>query len=93
MTPSHRRRERAAARGPSSWTSRIAALVLSPVLFLLLLEWTVSVIWGPVYYPLPGVDEAAHYLHFTLPERFNPLFELRQYDDGPYMHTLSLIHI
>ena len=35
----------------------------------------------------PGVDEAAHYLHFTLPERFNPLFELRQDDDGPYMHT------
>ena len=61
--------------------------MLSPVLFLLLLEWAVSVIWGPVYYPLPGVDEAAHYLHFTLPERFNPLFELRQDDDGPYMHT------
>jgi len=58
------------------------------VVFLTLIEVSVTALWGPVYYPLPGLDEAAHYLHFTLPERFNPLFELRQDDDGAYMHTV-----
>jgi len=60
----------------------------SVLVFFALLEALVTAALGPVYYPLPGLDEAAHYLHFTLPERFNPLFELRRDEDGPHMHTV-----
>lgn len=66
--------------------------MLSPLLFLGLLELVVSAAWGPIYYPLPGLDEAAHYLHFTLPERFNPLFELREDEDGPHLHTVPELY-
>lgn len=70
------------------WGSRIGLAMASTVAFLTFLEISVTAVWGPVYYPLPGLDEAAHYLHFTLPERFNPLFELREDPDGPHMHTV-----
>jgi lysophospholipase L1-like esterase len=60
--------------------------------FLALLEGVVTALWGPVYYPLLGLDEAAHYLHFTLPERFNPLFEMRQDEDGPHLHTVPELY-
>ncbi len=70
------------------WGSRLGLAVSSVLVFLALLEALVTVALGPVYYPLPGLNEAAHYLHFTLPERFNPLFELRGDEDGPHMHTV-----
>lgn len=70
------------------WGSRLGLALGSILVFLTLLEALVTVSLGPVYYPLPGLDEAAHYLHFTLPERFNPLFELQRDEDGPHMHTV-----
>ena len=61
------------------WSSRFGVAIASVALLLLLLEVSVTGIWGTLYYPLPGVQDAAEYLYFTLPERFNPLFHL---DEG-----------
>jgi len=87
-----RRTRDAASEGPPSvwryWGSRLGLAFGSTLGFLVVLEVLVSAVWGPVFYPLPRLDEAAHYLHFTLPERFNPLFELHQDEDGPHMHTV-----
>jgi len=58
------------------WGSRIALLVLSPLIFLAAVEALVTAKYGELDYPLPGIEEAARYLHFTMPERYNPLFEL-----------------
>ena len=58
------------------WGSRLGLSLASTVLFLVLLEATVTGVFGTLYYPLPGVQDAAEYLYFTLPERFNPLFHL-----------------
>ena len=62
-------------------------MVLAPLVFLALLEGAVRLFWGPIEYPLPGLQEAARYLYFTMPERFSPLFELQQDEDGPHFHT------
>ncbi|MBJ95028.1 MAG: hypothetical protein CMP23_11230 [Rickettsiales bacterium] len=58
------------------WASRLGLSCASTAAVLLILEFSVTTIWGTIYYPLPGVEEAAEYLYFTLPERFNPLFQL-----------------
>jgi lysophospholipase L1-like esterase len=76
-----RARPRSAKR---EWGFRIAASVAVPLVFLTLLV-VVAECWcrtflGPVHYPLPGVEEAAHYLYFSMPEAFHPLFVL---EDGP----------
>jgi len=76
------------------WSSRIGLSLASTALFLVLLEATVTGVFGTLYYPLPGVKDAAEYLYFTLPERFNPLFHLadevqgerRRFQTDPRLH-------
>lgn len=46
------------------------------------LEWTTTRVWGDLAYPLPGLDEAAYYLYFQMPERLNPLFVLEAEQTG-----------
>lgn len=79
-------------RGLRWWASRLGLALLAPLVFLLALEGAVRVFWGPIEYPLPGLDEAARYLYFTMPERFSPLFELRQDEDGPHLATREELH-
>ncbi len=64
------------------WGSRLALATASPLIFLALIELAVTALWGPIYYPLPGIEEAAEYLYFTLPERFNPLFQFGKDEQG-----------
>lgn len=80
------------SRGAKGWIGKLALAVLAPVLFFGAVEGIVRAVWGPVEYPLPGIDEASHYLFFALPERFNPLFELKQDDDGPHFHSVSALY-
>lgn len=68
------------------WGSRIGLSLASAALFLFLIEASVTSIWGTIYYPLPGVQDAAEYLYFTLPERFNPLFHLAEPAEGERRH-------
>ncbi len=70
----------------------MVAAVVAPLLFLVVLEGGVRPLWGPIEYPLPGLDEAARYLYFSMPERFSPLFELQQDEDGPHLHTRDELH-
>lgn len=56
------------------WGFRLAALLLGPALLLLVLEFGSRALVGYVDYPMPGLAEAAQYLHFEMPERLNPLF-------------------
>ncbi|MEE2828216.1 MAG: SGNH/GDSL hydrolase family protein [Myxococcota bacterium] len=79
-------------RGVRYWFSRLLVATLAPLVFVVVLELVVTGIWGPLYYPLPGLDEAAYYLHFTLPERFNPLFEVRDEEDGAFCHTVPELY-
>jgi lysophospholipase L1-like esterase len=58
------------------WAGRLLLVVVSPLLFLAAVEAVVTAVYGELDYPLPGIEEAARYLHFTMPERYNPLFEL-----------------
>ncbi len=75
------------------WASRIGLSIASVALVFVLLEVTVTGIWGTVYYPLPGVQDAAEYLYFTLPERFNPLFHLDKNDaEKPVFRTDRRLH-
>ncbi len=78
---------REAGSGPGQgalwyWSSRFGLAIASVAFLLFLLEATVTGIWGTLYYPLPGVEDAAEYLYFTLPERFNPLFHLDETEEG-----------
>ncbi len=68
------------------WGSRIGVSLASLALFLFLIESAVTGLWGTIYYPLPGVQDAAEYLYFTLPERFNPLFELAESGSDEQRH-------
>jgi lysophospholipase L1-like esterase len=67
---------------------RLVLAVGAPLLLVLALEGLSLAIWGRVEYPLPGVDEAARYLYFNMPERINPLFRLDEAsvdgDDGVF---------
>jgi len=58
------------------WIFRVVTAVLAPALFLGFAECAVQCTTDPVHYPLPGVNEAANYLYFAMPEAFHPLFEL-----------------
>ncbi len=66
--------ERTRSRG-REWVFRILA-VLSPVLLIAIVECSDRCFLDPVHHPLKGVDEAANYLYFAMPEAFHPLFEL-----------------
>ena len=69
--------EQAAARSRRrEWIFRVVAFFGAPILFFGVLEAGVRLSTEPVHYPLPGVDEAANYLYFAMPEAFHPLFEL-----------------
>jgi hypothetical protein len=76
------------------WSSRFGLAIASVALLLLLLEASVTGIWGTLYYPLPGVQDAAEYLYFTLPERFNPLFQLDEDEESgePVFRTDRRLH-
>ena len=74
------------------WASRIPLAVLSPLIFLALLEGATVLFLGPIFYPLPGLDEAARYLQFTLPERFNPLFEQRGSGESAEFATVPVLY-
>ncbi len=79
-------------RAAQGWIGKVALAVAAPLVFFGAVEGIVRLAWGPVEYPLPGVDEATHYLFFSLPERFNPLFELKEDEDGPHFHAVSKLY-
>ena len=86
---------RGTRRGPLwYWGSRLGLSLASVALVVFLLEASVTGIWGTIYYPLPGVQDAAEYLYFTLPERFNPLFHLGEEVEGERrrFHTDKRLH-
>jgi len=79
-------------RGFSYWASRVGLSFASIVLVFALLEGGVLLAFGPIYYPLPSLEDAAEYLYFTLPERFNPLFEPAEEDEQPTFRTVPHLH-
>ena len=74
------------------WGSRLGLAVAAPLIVFGGLELAVRLAWGPIEYPLPGLDQAAEYLQVTMPERFSPLFELQQDDDGPHFHSVPTLY-
>lgn len=58
------------------WIFRLVTVVAAPLLFVAMAELIVVKTLDPVHYPLPGVDEAANFLYFAMPEAFHPLFGL-----------------
>ena len=79
-------------RGFSYWASRLGLSLASIVLIFALLEGGVLLAFGPIYYPLPSLEDAAEYLYFTLPERFNPLFESAEQDEEAAFRTVPHLH-
>lgn len=78
------------------WAFRLAAVVGAPVLALTVLEGGARALWGDPDYPLPGLEEAASYLYWQMPERVNPLFELEpdtlDGDDGWFRTRSGINH-
>jgi lysophospholipase L1-like esterase len=79
-------------RGATWWGTRLGLAVVGPLVLLGLLELLVRLSAGPIEYPLPGLDQAAGYMHLTTPARFSPLFELRQDEDGPHVHSAAALY-
>ncbi|MBN53146.1 MAG: hypothetical protein CL558_06170 [Alphaproteobacteria bacterium] len=79
-------------RGFKYWSSRLGLSLASILLVFALLEGGVLLVFGPIYYPLPSLEDAAEYLYFTLPERFNPLFEPAESGDEAVFRTVPQLY-